>query len=981
LIEISENSIGWSVGLNLLSGSKGDLNEGFFGANILYSKVRRHWYQLEAHERDQLTAAVIQLLQQNHGDSNNGLPFPYITMTKVCLLLAAISVRTPNGSSDFVSKAFSLFPQQIPNDLSENKKNSILTGRLVLMLKMLKSLTEEADAADISRALRLELEQGMNESACHVLKAIEEVMEIAFKFKNSPTECRELLVACFECFLSWIEFGTTFSTLYMNNNRLFELIIFTLEKLPGLPCDDGKENINEGLLLAPVLCETIESLVVVAEFPRPAKREVAINALISRLDSLKISFATGIQREDDELCDVICRTVTSIAEVEIEYIAGRHAPMIGLELVSFILAMSACPMKKMLFLTTEFWLQLQDLPLIDRHPSLANDVYSSLLDVILEQCEYPSDFSSWENHSSNFFDEDTFRDLRESSSGVKDVLIVIYYLLRKKYLEKVLHWLEKRNNSWQAIEACLLVISHTSKEAKSWIEMPDKNAEQRNDAEVTKNIIIGLIKEVLSNHQTMFSNSLVLKAGCKLLGAFPAFLIDGSCESDRGKYSLLVPALNYFLLALRKDLSVSRSVTTGIKSVCVVCEKALTLDNEASNILMGLSKFLTEVHIELEDQLLIAESVTRVFVSVEGSKASDLVGEFSAPLLQMLVLNLNAEWNSEGICKSLQIIGQIVRFLDTPVTYDGCHSSNKLLGHLIPILDQVFMTCKENEPIMCQFFSLVERVMSSLRMVPNIQNLLPSFLGTMFECYAVTHFPCCLDCMKVAVEIFCSEVGETAEHFKELFRRVCAETFNFVKQGHPPNSIHNLIASFFSLAYRYLLYRPSQILLGPDLPIIVELATVCLDTGAESLERESSRAVLLFVGKLAQQSKTIFEEYTEEIDKILLGKGGRLCGLILRAIALGSPSMLWANLIDCLYLLLNEYLQRAQKEFVKNWVMATVYDPSITAALSVQDRQNVAEAIIRLAIESKQRFKALMLDFAKICNHLMTADGLLAYYI
>lgn len=39
------------------------------------------------------------------------------------------------------------------------------------------------------------------------------------------------------------------------------------------------------------------------------------------------------------------------------------------------------------------------------------------------------------------------------------------------------------------------------------------------------------------------------------------------------------------------------------------------------------------------------------------------------------------------------------------------------------------------------------------------------------------------------------------------------------------------------------------------------------------------------------------------------------------------------------------------------------------------------DAVLRLLDDSRSRFKALMLDLAKICHNEMTKDGLLAYFL
>ena len=44
------------------------------------------------------------------------------------------------------------------------------------------------------------------------------------------------------------------------------------------------------------------------------------------------------------------------------------------------------------------WLDLQDVPTAERHPSLAAPLFAQLLDVLVRQCAYPRGFTCWDEH-------------------------------------------------------------------------------------------------------------------------------------------------------------------------------------------------------------------------------------------------------------------------------------------------------------------------------------------------------------------------------------------------------------------------------------------------------------------------------------------------------------------------------------------------------------------------------------------------------
>lgn len=54
----------WSISVELLSASGAPESASplhYFSANTLYTKVRKHWHQLEAEHRDQLGTVILQV--------------------------------------------------------------------------------------------------------------------------------------------------------------------------------------------------------------------------------------------------------------------------------------------------------------------------------------------------------------------------------------------------------------------------------------------------------------------------------------------------------------------------------------------------------------------------------------------------------------------------------------------------------------------------------------------------------------------------------------------------------------------------------------------------------------------------------------------------------------------------------------------------------------------------------------------------------
>lgn len=64
MLNLLATQAAWSISIELLSAS-GALESAspvhYFSANTIYTKVRKHWYQLEAEHRDQLGGVILQV--------------------------------------------------------------------------------------------------------------------------------------------------------------------------------------------------------------------------------------------------------------------------------------------------------------------------------------------------------------------------------------------------------------------------------------------------------------------------------------------------------------------------------------------------------------------------------------------------------------------------------------------------------------------------------------------------------------------------------------------------------------------------------------------------------------------------------------------------------------------------------------------------------------------------------------------------------
>ncbi|CAN0260132.1 unnamed protein product [Ectocarpus fasciculatus] len=306
------------------------------------------------------------------------------------------------------------------------------------------------------------------------------------------------------------------------------------------------------------------------------------------------------------------------------------------------------------------------------------------------------------------------------------------------------------------------------------------------------------------------------------------------------------------------------------------------------------------------------------------------------------------------------------------------HISTELVRTLWPMLEAVPGRMGGSPEVMRQLFLLVGKLLTSLRMVLARQVHIPTLLKMIMDSYDKHQYPCCLDIMTTAVEVYGS-ADEAVEHFRALLGRASTRTFTVVQAAARPGEVPQLVRSYFELLFRFLLFCPAGLLASTELDTALRLAVACV--GAADLERESARAVLVFLGQLAGRCGGQLDRYKGEVEAALAPHGEALTRLMFAALAGASPSLLWPNLIDALYALLRAFSEPQHQGVSQQWVFGALRDDKVCDALSEEERQHVLDAVFRLLNDSRSRFKALMLDLAKICHNEMTKDGLLAYFL
>lgn len=101
-----------------------------------------------------------------------------------------------------------------------------------------------------------------------------------------------------------------------------------------------------------------------------------------------------------------------------------------------------------------------------------------------------------------------------------------------------------------------------------------------------------------------------------------------------------------------------------------------------------------------------------------------------------------------------------------------------------------------------------------------------------------------------------------------------------------PGEVPQLVRAYFELLFRFLLFCPAALLGSPELDTALRLVVACV--GAADLERESARAVLVFLGQLAGRCGGQLDMYQAKIEVALAPHGEGLTRLIFAALAVSD---------------------------------------------------------------------------------------------
>ena len=252
----------------------------------------------------------------------------------------------------------------------------------------------------------------------------------------------------------------------------------------------------------------------------------------------------------------------------------------------------------------------------------------------------------------------------------------------------------------------------------------------------------------------------------------------------------------------------------------------------------------------------------------------------------------------------LELINTLINTTLTPPT--SSHAVTELLNFMWPLLTSIatYAPCRTHPSILTSLLSVHSKIVSSFGEV--ISSRLGEVINVVVQAYEEIYDVACLNFVGVAVEKFGPLSGPYSASFRDLLHHLTSKTLAHLNSKGIPSST-SIVAAFYGLAQRFLLFCPLGLVSNDSFPLIYSFAVACLTQCLG--ERDSTRAALIFLTqiigrkgvRLSPSSRAVLAPRANEIDAHTARFGGPIVLACLLGAGVGGPPMLRGPFGDCLY--------------------------------------------------------------------------------
>ena len=974
IIAFVETDAAWGAALALFAHQNDVV--AYFAANIIYTKIKKHWSQLPGEQRDSLFRMLMSVIDEAGLASSSPSSSRRQFLNRVMLSLSCVSAYAPGGLQLYIHAAL--------HKLDPTSGETMSASSVLLALEMLTVLPPEVEALDISHAFRLDLQAHLLEASSAVMAAMDGVASSIIT-APSDNDNNGIKVAAIKALRSWLLVGMTISKLTEDHGPSLRLVYDSMQS-------GQQERIQES-------CALIRALICTTEYPPSKNHNAAILHMVGHIiASMQYIFPLLGEEGYDDVAHEVCTTVTYLTTQEVKLLASPQA--CNTELFDLLLLFAASKPRKISSSTFDVWLALQELPVVERHPYVTQEVFFKLLGALLTQCTYPQ---SWASPS----DEEDLVAYRDSSGSVQDVLLGCFFALQDTFfmvLGAGLAAAGTGETSWQALEGVLFVLHAVMDATKNSIMLSEGGGA------CALQFLFNALQMVLGIPPHCIQKCELASTACKFLGSLTFLLAGGEEVVSAGVApfrELFAPALEFVFLSVENPLA-SKAAAKAIYQLCIHGRGVLTTPDASSTYLLGkvvaaTARLLSPAHVEGADEDAVAqviEGVVRCVLLLPLVERQKEINELGQVVVGVLGPELAAgpAGNVQRVAKMLKFAKHIVMFCEAPcaASLGEQHVLYDFFSVLWPQLHAVEALVVGggaggagaglSTPLLDLYSTTIVAAGALVRPeVPRITQTIVSTFQQRGEGSTAS-----LRCAKCIVDILADD-AEALVFLVHLLECLTTVLYTRVQEAYNGDSGYEpeCIETFFDLVITCLCSAPS--VLASSATVTPQILQLCLATLRVSKERKSVQAVLQVLQTFFHSAHPKLRDFQAAFFGAVQGVGAPLVAMLVEFMSGGLPSTLWNNVSEAIHHVITGCAAAGTSGECRAWFQAALAGPEVFSMLSPEDKQQAVTILFDLAGKDlggasrnscqpvPRRYKAFLLDLCKIGAGILPVDALGVY--
>ncbi len=1013
LQNFSTSKAAWSVCQQIITTTTGPVPTTaimFFTLNILYNKIKREWVSVPANQKQVITSSLFKLSRDishssssnnnNNNNNNNNASFEHMdnnSISRLCLCLCSIASFQPNGVEIIAQMAMELF-QQVPRGL-------------LISLESLVSIIDEVKETDPVRAQSLELELQIKQQLPNISKLLNHLLTndespISLKYilhnhsvqtpTNISRETFHVTKIALKALQRWVENGISLSILYENYNSLYILL---KEMVLNGPRQFLEHTIN-----------VFTASLSVQTYPPGNSQQNAMNDLCLLCINTRPIVEKALNEEDEQICMEMCKLCSAVGESGVDVIATGKGELINF--VQILFQFLQCKFRDVALITMDFWANLCDIEVANRHPYLRHDAFVEIIKTVTIQSMfdldelYGSNFTSWEEYcepssptaSQKQIKDETDWSRNDTKFGpfrqdgkMEELLNFSSNLLRDKFYETILSIVIEygtklsnnngdKENNWRYIEAALYTIHLVGTETSR--NLNDKGYVEQKPAVADRiaTYLQQLFNE-LTNNKLYLSNPLLIQTGCKIFASHIKFIKNGyhkRLPQIIDSQALMKNALTYICNALMIQ-GARMEASRALRKVCNALERELGNRDTMSHLVTVLMQAI-EKGIPSEGRKNLVDAFIRIGLSIIDINTSKIcfdsiinpfVNDLKEKLQKYSATGANTEHAVDlinGISDDLSILYAGIKHLDRVKNEKTQQIAGTFVQTMWPILIGLIKNLFNHNNILRPSLDLMSRIVRSF----GVQMMGPQFMELMNllkEAYKY-HVS---DYEIITAKTLMEEFYKThAPVFVDFLLYICINTDS--KIFNDVNSYPQIIASMFEYASRSLIFCKVQ--MESNTAVIDQIFQKAIICAGQGQEKDSTRSVLNFMKQVIKPVRSGANRSVLS-DRVMSTQSSQLINVELQCITETSPDFMLPYHADLLYNIATGYTQvftQALNVFMSNYQNMQYLKPETKQLIVI-----VLPLLSNGQFENKKKFKEFLLDLSSVCRGEKQIDLLLPY--